>query len=99
MNPLLHKHFLQNFKTLKFLYDLVCHKRGHVFVVQKVWNQLYDFMHSFLLFKKMVWTLDIISLSPIQNDIYRVSKLFINILLIWKDIILCIQQSITTIIL
>jgi hypothetical protein len=49
--------FLQNLKTLKFLYNLVFHqvhlrniyfhKKGHVFVVQKVWNQLYDFMHSF----------------------------------------------------
>jgi hypothetical protein len=46
------------FKTLKFLYNLVFHqvhlmnmyfhRRGHVFVVQKVWDQLYDFMHSFL---------------------------------------------------
>jgi len=50
--------FLQNFKTLKFLYDLVFHqvhlmnmyfhRNGHVFVVQKVWNQLQNvFMHSF----------------------------------------------------
>jgi len=28
--------FLPNFKTFKFLYDLVFHRRGHVFVVQKV---------------------------------------------------------------
>jgi hypothetical protein len=47
----------QNFKTLKILYDLVFHqvhpmniyfhRRGHIVVVQKVWYQLYDFMHSF----------------------------------------------------
>ncbi len=57
MNPLPSRPFLQNFKTLKFLYDLVfhqvhsmniyIHRRGHVFVAQKVWNQLDDFMHSF----------------------------------------------------
>jgi len=42
---------------LKFLFNLVFHqvhpmnmyfhRRGHVFVVQKVWNQSYDYMHSF----------------------------------------------------
>jgi hypothetical protein len=56
--------FFQNLNTLKFLNNLVLyqvhimnryfHRRGHVFVVQKVWNQLYDFMHSFwFLFNKM----------------------------------------------
>jgi hypothetical protein len=44
------QHFLQNFKTLKFLFDFVFHqvhsinmhfhRRGHVFVLQKVGNQL-----------------------------------------------------------
>jgi len=27
--------------------NMYFYKRGHVFVVQKVWNQLYDFMYSF----------------------------------------------------
>jgi hypothetical protein len=55
--------FPSKFKTLKFLHDLVFHqvhpmtmyfyRRGHVFVVQKVCNQLYDFMISFSLFKKI----------------------------------------------
>jgi hypothetical protein len=46
MNLFLHNPFLQNFKTLKFLYNLVFHqvhlmnmyfhRRGHAFVVQKV---------------------------------------------------------------
>jgi hypothetical protein len=42
--------FLQNFKTLKFLYDLIfhqVHRKGHAFVVQKIENQLYDLMNSF----------------------------------------------------
>jgi hypothetical protein len=45
MNPLPCIPFLQNFKTLKFLYDLVFHQVSstkHVFVVQKNWNQFYD---------------------------------------------------------
>jgi len=59
--------FPSKFKTLKFLYDLVFHqvhlmnmyfhKRGHVFVVQFFWNQLYD------LKKKSIETLDTISLK------------------------------------
>jgi hypothetical protein len=61
--PIKHKFFVksQNFKTLKSLYGLIFHsmhmyfhRRRHVFVVQKLWNQFYDFMHSFLfLLKKM----------------------------------------------
>jgi hypothetical protein len=57
MNPLLCNPFVQNFKTLKFLNDLVFHqvhrmnmyfhRRGHVFVVQKNSNELYEFMFSF----------------------------------------------------
>jgi hypothetical protein len=45
MNPLPCNPFLQNLKTLKFLYDLIFHqvhpmnmyfhRRGHVFIVQK----------------------------------------------------------------
>jgi hypothetical protein len=55
--------FLQNFKTLTFLYDLAfhqihpmnmyLHKMGHLFVVQKFQNQLQDFMHPFDSLKKM----------------------------------------------
>jgi len=57
MSPLFCNPFLQNFKTLKFFFDLIFHqihpmnmyfhKRGNVFIVQKALNQLYDFMHSF----------------------------------------------------
>jgi hypothetical protein len=46
MSPLLYIIFFQNFKTLKFLYDLVFHqvhsmnmhfhRRGHVFFVKKI---------------------------------------------------------------
>jgi hypothetical protein len=46
MNLFSCSHFLQNFKTLTFLYDLVFHqvhplnmyfhRRGHIFVVQKI---------------------------------------------------------------
>jgi hypothetical protein len=49
MNLLPYNSFFQNFKTLKFLFDLVFHQVHpmnmffHVFFVQKVWNQLYDF--------------------------------------------------------
>jgi hypothetical protein len=60
--------------------NMYFHKRGHVFVVPKNWNQLYDFMPSFwLLCFKMYFK----HLTPIvymtQNDIYIVSKLFLNI--------------------
>jgi len=57
MSPLFYNLFLQNFKSLKILYDLVFHqihlmnvyfhRRGHVFVVQNIWNQSYDLKHSF----------------------------------------------------
>jgi hypothetical protein len=58
------------------------HRKGHVFVVQKNWNQLYNFMHSFLLFlwKKYFKHL-IILVYETQNDIYKISKLFKNILI------------------
>jgi hypothetical protein len=75
MSSLPCSHFLQNFKTLKSLCDLIfhqvhsmhmyIHRRGHVFVVWKVQNQLYDFMHSFwFLLKKcnLDTNLDIVSL-------------------------------------
>jgi len=49
--------FIQNFKTLKILNDLVFHqvhpmnmyfhRTGHVFVLQLFFNQLYDFIPSF----------------------------------------------------
>jgi hypothetical protein len=57
--------FPQNFKILKLYYDFDFHQvhpmnmyfhRRHVFVLQKVWNQLYDFMHSFWFLKKKVWS-------------------------------------------
>ncbi len=77
--------FFQNFKTLKFLNDLVFHqvhpmnmyfhRRGHVFVVQKIWNQLYDFMPSFLLYFEHL----IILIYRTQKHINIVSKWFKNI--------------------
>jgi hypothetical protein len=49
--------FPQNLKTLKFLYNLVFHqvhimniyfhRKGHVFIVNFFWYQLYDYMHPF----------------------------------------------------
>jgi hypothetical protein len=74
MNPLPYNLFLQNFKTLKFLYNLIFdqvhlmnmyfHRRGHGFVAHKIWNHLYDFMHSFwfLFFKSAIYTFDIVNL-------------------------------------
>jgi hypothetical protein len=57
MGPLPCTPFIQNFKTLNFLFVLVFHqvypmnmyfhRREHVFVIQIFLNQLYDFMHSF----------------------------------------------------
>jgi hypothetical protein len=68
-SPLVYNPLCQNFKTLKFLYyldfhhvhpmNMYFHRRGHVFVVHKVWNQLYDFMHSILLLLKFKWSLNI----------------------------------------
>jgi hypothetical protein len=55
------------------------HKRGHDFIVYIFWNQLYDFMHSFLLcFLKMQFRHLIQIVQRTQNDIYIVSKLFLN---------------------
>jgi hypothetical protein len=56
--------FFRISKLLIFFYNLVFHqvhfmnmyfhRKGHAFIVQKVWNQLYNFMHSFwFLLKKM----------------------------------------------
>jgi hypothetical protein len=75
---------------LKFLYDLVFlqvhpmnmyfHRKRHVFVVQKIWNQLYDFMHSFRLLKKKMYFRHLITLVyGSQNGIYIVSRLIWNI--------------------
>jgi len=93
MNPLPYNPFLQNFNILKFLYDLVFHqlhpmnmhfyRRGHVFVVQEIWSQLYDFMYFvWLLFKKMYFRYLITLVYKTQNDIYIVSKLLNFFLLI-----------------
>jgi hypothetical protein len=83
----------QNFNTLKFLHDLIFYqihpmnmyfyKSGHVFVVQKIWFQLYDFMHSFLFLyqKKMQFKHLIYLIYKIQNDIYIVSKKKLNFLI------------------
>jgi hypothetical protein len=91
MNPLPCSLFFQNFKALKFLNDLVFHqvhpmnmyfhRRGHVFVVQKIWNQLYDFMPSILLLFTNIYFRHLIPLVyRIQNDINITSKLiFINL--------------------
>jgi len=60
--------------------NMYFHRRGHVFIIQKVWNQLYDFMHSFWFFIKKKYFKDLITLIyKIQNDIYIVSKLFLSI--------------------
>jgi len=90
MSPLSCSFFLQNFKTSKFLNDLVFHqvhpmnmyfhRKRHVFVVQKIWNQLYDFMPSFwLYFLKMYFKHLIPLVYRTQKDINIVSKLFWNI--------------------
>jgi hypothetical protein len=76
--------FLHNFKIPKFLYDLVFHQvhqwtwRGHVFIVQKIWNQLYEFMHflKIPLKKKVVWTLDIVSLQDSKWHLHSILELF-----------------------
>jgi hypothetical protein len=60
--------------------NMYFHWRGHVYVVQKVWNQLYDFMHSFWFLEKKQFFRHLITLIyKTQSDIYMVSKLFLNI--------------------
>ncbi len=55
-------------------------KGGHVFVAQKVWNRLYDFMPSIWILKKEKHFEHLIILVyKIQNDTYIVFKLFKNI--------------------
>ncbi len=74
-------------KLLKEIYNLIFHqvhfmnmyfhRKGHIFIVQIVWNQLYDFMHSFLFLFKIMQFKHLIQLVYMtQNDIYIVSKLF-----------------------
>jgi hypothetical protein len=105
MNPLPYNLFLQIFKTLSFLYDLVFHqvhpmnmyvrRRGHAFVVQKIWNQLYDFMSSFWFLKKKVfWTLGSFSLHDSKWHLYNIQLIcFINLkihhIIYWHTTIHC----------
>jgi hypothetical protein len=51
-------------------------KREHVFLVQKIWNQLYDFMPYFWIFFKMYFKHLIPLVYKTQKDINIVSKLF-----------------------
>jgi len=81
--------------------NMYFHRRGHVFVVQKIWNQLYDFMPSFLLLLKKVYLNHLIPLVyKTQKDINIISKIFLNIFINLEYFILSIgiQQSITIII-
>jgi len=60
--------------------NMYLHRRGHVFVVQKNWKELYDFMFSFWLYFLEMYFRDLILLVyRIQKDINIVSKLFLNI--------------------
>jgi hypothetical protein len=56
--------------------NMYFHRKGHVFVAQKIWNQLYNFMHSFWFFEKKYFKHLIPLVYKTQNDIYIVSKLF-----------------------
>jgi hypothetical protein len=57
--------------------NMYFHRKGKALVVQKVINQLYDFMHSFwFLWKKMYFIHLIILIYKTQHDIYIVSNLF-----------------------
>jgi hypothetical protein len=99
--------FLQNFKILKFLYDLefhrvhpmnmYFHRRGACFCCKKNLKSLV-WLYAFLLivFLKMHFRHLIILIYKTQNEIYIISQLFKNIW-IQGDIILFIgiQQSIT----
>jgi hypothetical protein len=67
------------------------HKRGHVFVVQKNYKKLYDLCIPFDYLKKLYFTHLITLVYMIQNDIYIVSKLFFNIFINFKYIILFID--------
>jgi hypothetical protein len=58
--------------------NMYFHRRGHIFVIQKNWNQLYDFMPLFWILKKKFYTFDSFSLQT-QKHINIVSKLFLNI--------------------
>jgi hypothetical protein len=53
--------------------NMYFHKKGHVFVVQFFWNQLYDFMNCFDSFKKYVlYTLDYFSLQDSKWHLYSI---------------------------
>jgi hypothetical protein len=46
------KIFVNFFFHQVHLMNMYFHRSRHIFVLQKVWNQLYDFIHSFLFFIK-----------------------------------------------
>jgi len=56
--------------------NMYFHRRGHVFVVQNFWNQLYDFYFPFdFFFLKMYFKHLILLIYKILKDINIVSKL------------------------
>jgi hypothetical protein len=79
MNPLPYNPFLQNFKILKFLYDLVFHQIHlmNMFLLYKFFDincMTYAFL--LILFKKLQFKHLITLVYKTQNDIYIVSKSF-----------------------
>jgi hypothetical protein len=83
--------FLENFKTLKFSYDLgfhqihlknmYLHKGKYVVLVHKIWKKLHDFKHSLLLFLKRCNS-NTRGKHPIMNHthLHRLQIVFNNIL-------------------
>jgi hypothetical protein len=86
MNPLPRNPISQNFKTLKFLFDLIFyqvhpmnmyfHRRGHFFVLQKKRINCMTLCIAFDSFKKMHFRHLITLVYRTQNEIYILSKLF-----------------------
>jgi hypothetical protein len=84
-------HLVQTFKPLKFWYDFsfsfkftqwthTCFEQNMFFLVQKVWINLHEFLHSVWLLKK--WSLKqlIYLVFKSQKDIYIISKIILKYL-------------------
>ncbi len=94
MSPFICSPSFENFKALKFLNDLVFHqvhpmnmyfhRRGHVFVIQKIEINCMILCFPFDYFKNLYFKHLIPSLYNTQNDINIVSKLFKIFLLIFR---------------
>jgi hypothetical protein len=87
MSPLPCSPFLQNFKTLKFLYDLIFHqihlmnmyfhRKGHFLLYKKFKINCMNLCIPFnFFFKNVLWTFDTVSLQDSKCHLRNIFELF-----------------------